>query len=203
MSIQHANIADANRHETKGASTAAAGQVHRANGNGTTSWVNPDTLANISIGSVIEGISLTNQGPTSVDTPYQVTWGGGSSNADVSIASSGVVTINTTGLYFVTFNLNLGRANTTGIATLVARLLVNDNPTGFVQAVKIDTSANVHPLNASILRSFNASSTIKVQLIRDSGGNNDGGLITVDPVLSGWENSPSAAIRIQRIAGGN
>lgn len=202
MSVQHVNIADADRHETKGASTAAAGQVHRANGNGTTTWVNPNTLSNISIGSTLEGLSFSNQGPTAVDTPHQVTWGSGTSNSDVSIASNGVVTITTSGLYLVTFNLNLGRANVTGIATLLARLLVNDNPTGFVQAVKIDTSANIQPLNASILRSFNASSTIKVQLIRDSSGNNDGGLITVDPVLAGWNNSPSAAIRVQKILGG-
>lgn len=202
MAIQHNNIPDADRHEAKGASTASLGTVLRANGNGTTSFVTPSSLNNVNIASIIEGVSFVTQGPTAVDTPYQVTWGSANSNADVGIAANGTVTILNSGLYFVTFNLNLGRSNATGIATVAARLLINDAPTGFVQAVKIDTSANVTPLSISSLRSFSGNTTIKVQIIRDSSGANDGGLITVDPVLTGWDNSPSAAIRIQKIGGG-
>lgn len=202
MAVQHVNIADADRHEAKGASTATAGQIIASLGGGVTGFVNPSTLQNISISSIIEGTSLTTQGPTAVDTPYQVTWGAATSNSDVDIAANGTVTILTSGLYFITFNLNLGRTTTTGIATLASRLLIDDTPTGFTQAVKIDTSANVTPLNASMFRSLGVNSTIKVQLIRDSAGNNDGGLITIDPVLAGWTNSPSAAIRVQKVAGG-
>lgn len=202
MATEHRLIPDAERHETKGASTATVGQVHRSNGGGATSWVNPSSLNNVTISSTLEGISNTTQGPTAVDTPYQVTWGAGSSNSDVNIASNGIVTIITAGLYFITFNLNMGRTGNTGIATLLARLLINDTPAGFVQGTRIDTSANVTPFNATVYRSFNASDTIKVQLIRDSGGNNDGGLITIDPVLAGWDNSPSAAIRLQKVLGG-
>lgn len=202
MATEHRLIPDAERHEPKGASLAANGQVIKSNGDGTTSFANPSTLRNITISSTLEGISTTTQGPSAVDTPYQVTWGSGTSNSDVNIASNGIVTITTAGLYFVTFNLNMGRATNTGIATLLARLLINDVPIGFVQSTKIDTSANINALNASIFRVFAANDTIKVQFMRDSSGANDGSLITVDPVLAGWNNSPSAAIRLQKVLGG-
>ena len=202
MATEHRLIPDAERHEVKGASTATNGQVLKANGGGTTSFVNASSLNNITISSVIEGISTTNQGPSATDTPYQVTWGSGTSNSDVNIASNGIVTITTAGLYFVTINMNIGRTGNTGTAILLARLLINDVPTGFVQSTRIDASTDVNAFNASIFRPFSANDTIKVQFMRDSGGSNDGGLITVDPVLAGWNNSPSAAIRVQKIQGG-
>lgn len=201
MPIQHKNIPDAERHEVKGASTATVGQVLSSNGSGGTTFVNPSSLVNITLSSILESVSNASQAPASTDTPLQINFGAGGANSDVSIAAGGTVTFLTSGVFAVTFNLNLGRTGTTGVATILARLLVNDTPTGFVQASRIDTSANTHPINAMILRNFSVNDTVKVQIIRDSGGNNDGGLITIDPVLAGWNNSPSAAIRIQKITG--
>lgn len=202
MAIQHMAIPDADRHDCKGLSTAVSGMVQRANGTGGATWVNPSTLNNVSISSSIEGSSTSNQTPSATDTALQVLFGAGSSNSDVSIASNGVITILNDGLYNLTINLNFGRTGTTGVAILLARILVNDVESGFVQATKIDTSANVNPVSLFSLRRFSANDTIKVQIVRDSGGNNDGGLIAVDPVIAGWGTSPSAAVRIQKLAGG-
>lgn len=203
MAIQHRNIPDAERHEAKGAATATSGQVLKANGDTTTSFVNPNTLNNITLSSFLESSSTTTQNPSAVDTPLQINFGAGASNADVSIAAGGTVTILTAGVFFITLNMNFGRSNNTGVSTLVARLLVNDVPSGFVQASKIDTSTNFSPFNASIFRAFSVNDTVKLQIIRDSSGADDGGLFTFDPVLAGWANSPSAAIRIQKITGAN
>lgn len=203
MAIQHRNIPDAERHEPKGASTATVGQVLASSGSGLTAFINPNTLDNITLSSSLEAISTTSQAPASTDTPLQITFGAGSSNSDVSVNGSGTVTILTAGVYFLTFNLSLGRSNATGVSTVLARLLVNDVATGFVQASKIDTSVNIVPFHATLLRKFAVNDTIKVQIIRDSSGTNDGGVVTFDPVLSGWANSPSAAVRIQKIMGAN
>lgn len=202
MAIQHASIADADRHENKHAAGATNGHVLKANGDATTSFVAPNTLANVSISSTVESASITNQGPTGTDAPYQVTWGDGSSNSDANIASNGLVTITTAGLYMVTAHLNLGRTGVTGVATLVARLSVNGVPIETPKGVRIDTSANIATVTFAFLRRFNAADILKAEVIRDSAGNNDGGLITIDPVLAGWDNVPSAYIRLQKIAGG-
>lgn len=201
MSIQHNAIPDAQRHEAKGASTATAGQVLKANGDGSTSFVAPNTLSNINILSTLEAISTTTQNPVAADTPYQVVFGSGNSNTEVTVASNGVITINTAGLYLITFDLNFSRANNTGISTVISRVLINGAATNFTNAVKMDTSVNIQPTNFVLFRSFSAADVITVQIIRDSAGANDGGLYTFDPVLAGWANTPSAAVRIQKIAG--
>lgn len=202
MAIQHSAIPDGSRHEAKGASTATDGQVLKANGDGTTTFVTPNTLSNISIASLLEATSTTTQNPAGLDSPYQVVFGGGNSNSDVSVASNGVITISTTGLYLITFNMNFGRSTNVGTAKLVARLLANGAATGFTQFTQIDASTDIKPFNASLLRGFNAGNTITVEIIRDSTGANDGGLYTFNPALAGWTDSPSAAVRIQRVAGG-
>lgn len=201
MPIQHNVIPDAERHEAKGASTAIAGQVLKANGDGSTSFVAPNTLSNIAITSTLEAISTTTQNPAGTDTPYQVVFGGGTSNTQATVASNGIVTINEAGLYLITVDLNFSRANNVGLATMVARVLINGVATNFIYPVKMDTSINFDPTNITIFRSFAATDTITVQIIRDSGGANDGGLYTFNPVLAGWADTPSALIRIQKITG--
>jgi hypothetical protein len=203
MPIQHRNITDAERHEPKGASIATIGQVLSSSGGGVTTFVNPNTLNNITLSSSLEASSLVNQAPAAVDTPLQLNFGTSVANSDVSVSALGVVTILTAGVFFLTVNLNLGRTTNVGISTVAVRLLVNDVATGFVQVNKIDTSVNIVPFHDTILRKFSINDTIKIQILRDSSGANDGGVISVDPVLAGWSNSVSAAVRIQKIMGAN
>lgn len=204
MAVQHRNITDIERHEAKGASTATNGQVLKANGDTTTSFVNPNTLINITAASSIESNSVVSQSPTSLDTPLQVNFGTGASNSNASINVDGTVVFTVSGLYYITINLNLGRSSNTGVAFLAARLLINGTPIGITQATKIDTSMNIVPFNASLLRSMASGDVLTIQIIRDSGssGQNDGGLLPIIPATSGWASSPSASIRVQKIQGG-
>lgn len=201
MAIQHRNIPDAERHPVKGTSTATAGQVLRADGAGDAAFVNPNSLVNITLSSNLEAGTATSQSPASTDTPLLITFGAGSSNADVSIAAGGTITILTAGVFIFTFNLNMGRTGNTGVSTLVARALVNDVALDPTYVNRIDTSGNTTTLNFTLIRNFAVNDTVKVQVIRDSGGTNDGGLIAIDPVLSGWATSSSASVKIQKITG--
>lgn len=201
--VEHINIIDAQRHEAKGASTASNGQVLKANGDGSTSFVAPNTLANISVASTLEAQSISTQNPTGTDTPLQVVWGSGGSNADVDVASNGTITILTAGLYLVEYNLAFGRATAASTATLVTRRLINDVASGFTDVVQLSEEALIIPFSATFLRSFSANDTIKVEFLRDSGDDDVGGLVSINPVLAGWDTTPSASVRIQRIAGGS
>lgn len=203
MALQHAVIPDSKRHEAKGASTASSGQVLSALGGDATLFVNPSTLSNINVNSILEGQSLVAQNPSTEDTPLQVTFGSLGSNSNVSIASTGLVTILATGLYFITLNLNFGRSTDTDIALLFSRMYVNDAAIGFVQSCKLNASTETASINQSFLRAFTANDVFKVEIMRDSTGENDGGLVSLNPELTGWANSPSAAIRIQKVAGGS
>lgn len=199
---EHRDIIDSERHEAKGASSALAGQVLKANGDGTTSFIDPTSLNNITIGSTIEGVSNSDQTPSTVDTPLQVVWGSGSANSDVDIASNGVVTFLEGGLYNVSIKMNFGRSTGAGTASLIARLLINGVTYGPTQSFRMSDATSTVPLYYSILHSFSLGDSLTVEFIRDSGGINNGGLVTVPVSLDGWEDSPSAAIKVQKVLGG-
>lgn len=67
MAVQHANIADADRHEAKGASSASNNQVLTADGDGTTSFRNPTMMGWYSYGH-----AGSNQALTSANTYYDL-----------------------------------------------------------------------------------------------------------------------------------
>lgn len=202
MAIEHKNIPDAERHEPKGASTATAGQVARANGDGSTTFVGATELGAITIGGSPNIASFVTQGPSAVDTPYQVTFGAGGGTSDFNVASNGVITFTNNGLYEVDISLNVGRSNSTGTAILVARLLANDSPIDTTKGVRIDASTDSRLINFRLLLPFAAATSLKVQIMRDSGGANDGGLVPIDPVLAGWTTVPSALVKVTKIIGG-
>lgn len=202
MPIQHVNIADANRHEDKHASTASNGQVKKANGDGTTAFVNPVTLNNVTIASTLEAFSTATQAPTATNTALQVTFGSGASNSDVEVSSAGVVTIKTAGLYLVEILLNVSRETSDQEAIVMARTLVNDVAVGTTASVVIDSDTMSVPVKLSQFRKFTANDTLKVQIIRDDSGEDDGGLFSIATSTSGWAASPSAYVKVQKIGGG-
>lgn len=199
---EHRNIIDSELHEVKGAATATLGQLLSANGSGGSVFINQSDLNTVGIESVIESGNSSSQNPAGTDTATQVSFGAGGTNSDVSISAGGDINILSDGLYSITINLNFGRTGTSGVAILAARLLLNSAAIGFTQSAVIDTSANTVPFNANILRAFEAGDVLEVEYLRDSNGTNDGGLIITDPVLAGWATSPSAFVRVQKLAGG-
>lgn len=200
--VEHRNIIDAERHEPKGAGSATSGFILSSIGSGATSFIDPKTLKVVSVASVLEAANLSTQNPSGTDVATQVSFGAGGSNSDVTITGGGDVNINSTGLYFLTFNLSFGRTGTSGIAIMAARVLLNGSAIGYTQGVTIDGATDTTPCEISMLRSFTAGDVIKVQYVRDSAGTNAGGLVVVDPTLAGWATSPSALARVQKIAGG-
>lgn len=91
MAIQHSNIADADRHEAKGASTATLGQVLRSDGDGTTSFKLP-----IRTGWYNYEDTLTQTTPiplTTAGTYYDLTNNAAGVNTNVAYGISGISTI--------------------------------------------------------------------------------------------------------------
>lgn len=197
---EHKDITDPNIHETKGVAAATNGQVH-AKQSGVGAWVTPYSLETTRKTAVFEGSTTANQLPASQDTPQNVTFGGAVAGTDVSMDSGGTVTINTSGYYQLKFNFNFGRTAATTNSLVFVRLLINGTPTGFVQGVKLPDAATSIPMQIDFDREFAASDTVAVQLYRDSAGATDGGLVGIATTVVGWDDVPSAWLRIYKIEG--
>lgn len=197
----HKDLTGADLHEPKGASSASANTVLKANGLGATSFVNPLTLTNIQFSNTIVASRSVNIFPSAVDTPVPATFDSNVSNADISISTTGLITINTSGLYEATFNFNFGRTTAVATAHLAARLLKNGAQFGFSQGATLSDQVNSRPMQANLEMALVATDTLQVEVMRDSSGANEGGLLAIPLTPVGWADIPSYWVRIRKIVG--
>lgn len=198
----HKDLTGADLHEPKGVATANSGQVYVADGAGSGSWVNLNNTPP-SLSSTIENRSSSSINPSTLDVPIDATFDTTVSNTNVSISNTGVITFLTPGVYITTINMNFGRTSGAGTAVVAARLLVDGAPSGFVQGMSLSDSTSARPVQFTIFRNFAASSTLKVQVLRDSSGINNGGLIATPTVAAGWGDIPAYWVRIHKLDGVN
>jgi hypothetical protein len=203
--VEHVLIQDSQRHEAKGASTALAGQVIRANGDGTTSFVNLnyDELSNKPAAAgytfITSGFSsAASQLPAAVDTVKQVEFGAGSVTTDVTISSAGAITFNTAGDYNVDFILRFGRTGGAGTAIVLNRLLMNGVQYLNSNVIKLIDSDTIVPFSTSLMITATAGQVLTMEIARDSGGINNGGLYRILPTALPWSLSPSATVLVTK-----
>lgn len=203
MSIEHSAAVDPNIHEPKGVSTATPGQVYIANGSSSGVWTDQFSTAIISQQTEVTGTSSVTQGPSVVDTPHQITFGpavNGPSDP-VQLDVNGLVTFNETGTYLVNIFLSFGRSGGAGTSEIFWRSLVNGMavPSVVTGHVKVTSSDVVIPVTLVAIQPFLQGDTFAIEFIRDSSGNNSGNLISDTPLASGWAQSSSAFLSVQRL----
>lgn len=205
--VEHVNIIDSERHEAKGASTASANQVLHANGDGTTTFKFLD-YSNLLNKPSFQGYdflfsdaSTSSQNPSAVGTPLKISFGSGVSLPDVTLAQDGTLTFNTNGQYFVSLFLRFGRTSGVGSAILFSRIIYNGAPRLNPNCVKlVDTDSTV-PFSAGLVFDATAGDQMYLELLRDSAGINNGGLVATTPSLAGWSVSPSATLVVHKFSG--
>lgn len=206
--VEHVSIADVDRHEVKHASTGVLNQALLSNGDGTTRFGFP-SYNNLTDKPVVEGYrqiltgfsTAASQLPSAVDTPLQVEFGAGVVTADATLASNGLLTINTPGQYIIGLFLRFGRTSGAGSAILLNRFLVNGVQGLNSNALKIGDQDTVIPFSANLNLTASAGSTFALQIMRDSAGINNGGLYRIIPTVGGWNLCPSATIIVNKYVG--
>jgi hypothetical protein len=150
--------------------------------------------------AVLIAFDDTIQEPTTTDDPLQVTFGpaqGAASDA-VSLAADGTLTFNEDGFYAFLTTLKFGRqGGAGGVALLFLRALLDDVQVGRPVATEVDNSNIIIPQQFEFALFLSAGTELKVEIYRDSAGQDDGGLFPSTSTL-GWGISPSARMRIYK-----
>lgn len=136
------------------------------------------------------------QEPALVDTALQIEFGVAQTTTDIDIAADGTITFKTAGKYILSPFFQYGRTGGVSSAILFNRLLVNGTQLGVSLGAKIDNSDTLVPWSSSILFTANANDILTIEMIRDSAGNNSGGLFSSTPTATGWNLAPCASIQI-------
>lgn len=205
--VEHVDIVDSERHEAKGASTASNNQVLHSNGDGTTTFkfidynnlVNKPSLVGYEL--VLSDASTASQSPVATNTPIKVSFGAGVATVDATLAGDGTLTFNTDGQYLITLFLRFGRTSGAGAAIMFNRIMYNGVQALNSNCVKlVDAEATV-PFSATLIFNASAGDNVYFQLMRDSAGINNGGLVATTPSLAGWGLSPSATVVVHKFSG--
>lgn len=182
-------------------SVGTSGQLLSSTGSGV-EWIDPAAIPALYTILVLDTSYAVAQNPPTVDTPITVKFSTGtvgSINDPVmyGVGSPDVITFNEVGNYIINAFGNVYRTTNGGVAHLKFRALVNGVEAGYVKTIFIDQNTFDIPYEVTIpIYVPTAGTTLKFEILRDSAGVDDGGLIRNATSLAGWGNTPSSYIQI-------
>ena len=148
---------------------------------------------------MIVGTSVAaSQQPSSVDSALQVEFGPAQSTTNIDISAAGDITFKAAGKYIISPFFQYGRAGASGTSVLLNRYLKNGVQIGGSLASKIDNANTLVPWSSSVVFEAEVNDVLTIEIMRDSTGNNSGGLFAVTPTAAGWAVAPCASIQIYK-----
>ncbi|HCI4149852.1 TPA: hypothetical protein NO423_004116 [Salmonella enterica subsp. enterica serovar Infantis] len=158
-------------------------------------------IAGVKEVEVLRASSTVAQAPTVVDTALQLTFGAaqGTASNPVMINAAGLVTFNKAGNYAVRIKLQQGRTGSTGTSILLPRILLNGAQYGFPAAVKMENPNVIAVTESRVVLDVTAGATFSVQIMRDSSGNNSGGVVPQAATVTAWGTAPSTLLVISHL----
>ena len=148
--------------------------------------------------NVLESSNFTDQGPTLIGVAYQVLFGGVSATPQWSMDAAGAATCLEADEYTIRLRTVVGRTGGAGEAQIYQRVLINGAQVGSSSQVIVDNDRIEIPLFYNQTISFNVNDVLTFEIIRDTDGNNSGGLTAGNPDVVGWNPGPSASLSLSR-----
>ncbi len=159
------------------------------------------SLKAISSTSVLSSIDNTNQEPSGLDSPLQVTFGAaqGAASDPVMLDALGNITFNQAGLYLFNGYGNFERQGSSGGVTVTLfRALLNGVQTGPTKGVELSGTGIMFPYELTLPIQVSAGDVLTWEIMRDSSGVDAGGLY-IHTNSGPWSNVPSSDIRIYKL----
>lgn len=166
-----------------------------------------DPATGMLIERLIDGTSLAvDQQPstTGIANAINIEFGAaiGTVSDPVQLDVNGRATFNVGGLYRIKVVFQFGRTGAAGVSELLFRFLVNDAQLGRTVGVKLGNSDALRYIDIDNWFNVPEGTTLDTQIMRDSAGNDSGGLFKTIPTDEGvntWNDVPCAVLRIERL----
>jgi hypothetical protein len=182
MSVQHASIPEVYLHESKGVSTAAAGQVYVTDGVGSGSWKNKSRYGELYIDAGVTTQTLSAASAYARLDPG-TEWAAGVSSGVTLNATDGTFTIVETGTYNISFWVVFLTAALAAGTRYFFRYAVNGTPIARTISIsKITAGADYLDTGATGLADLTAGDVLSIYVAGDGTSSNT--LIT--PVEAGF-----------------
>ena len=148
---------------------------------------------------VLRAESFLQQLPTGLGAELQVEFGALQSNAFFSLAADGALTCNATEEYDFRVTFSVGRRGAAGgTSQIYIRSLVDGVQLSSSLHAIIDNPDIEIPIITNFIADLTAGEVVTFEIIRDTDGNDSGGLEPGVPDVIGWNDAPSAQLVINR-----
>ena len=158
-------------------------------------------LKQIALTNVLAAVDTTNQEPSGLDSPLQVTFGAaqGTATDPVMLDALGNITFNEGGLYLFNGYANFERQGSSGgVAVTLFRALINGVQSGPTKGVELSGTGIMFPYELTLPIQVNAGDVLTWEILRDSSGVDAGGLY-IHTNSGPWSNVPSADVNIYKV----
>jgi hypothetical protein len=154
--------------------------------------------------------STVTQGPSTLDTPYQLQFDSSYVGKSFDLDASGVLTIKRSGYFDIRLSLSLGRSASNGTSVVALRSELNpggDTDPGFTifsphRVFELVDNKAIVPTLFSSVQTFKTVGSfppkMRLMLVRDSIGTNDGGIEAI--TTNTWGVSASASLYVSHYA---
>ena len=158
-------------------------------------------LKQIGLTNVLAAVDTTNQEPSGLDSPLQVTFGAaqGTASDPVMLDALGNITFNQAGLYLFNGYANFERQGSSGgVTATLFRALLNGVQSGPTKGVELSGTGIMFPYELTLPIQVSAGDVLTWEIMRDSSGVDGGGLY-IHTNSGPWSNVPSADVNIYKI----
>ena len=158
-------------------------------------------LKQIALTNVLTAVDTTNQEPSGLDSPLQVTFGAaqGTATDPVMLDALGNITFNQGGLYLFNGYANFERQGSSGgVSVTLFRALINGVQSGPTKGVELSGTGIMFPYELTLPIQVNAGDVLTWEILRDSSGVDAGGLY-IHTNSGPWSNVPSADVNIYKV----
>lgn len=164
--------------------------------------INGEPYGNAQEQTILMGSDFTSQTPTGTDAPLQITFGAaqGTVSDPVMLSAAGALTANKKKKYQVDVSVQYHRDNAGQAAWLFFRVKLNGEQLGDSIFAKLDDANDDLPVLFSSRLKIDADlavgDVLTFEIMRDSQGFNDGGLVSTTPTPGDWSPAPSASLKV-------
>lgn len=153
---------------------------------------------NIIAETVLSAGSIADQTPTGLGVELQVEFGAAQTTTEFDLNATGDIECLVADEYQVRGKFTVGRDGAAGESQIYVRALINGAQLGDSSHVIVDNSRIEIPFDKEFTLALSVGDILTFEIIRDTDGNDSGGLTAGNPDVPGWNPSPSARILITR-----
>lgn len=149
--------------------------------------------------NVLSAASYVDQEPVGTDAPLQLTLGPAQTTPHFDLDAAGAITVLQAGPYSFRIRMQFGRTSNPSVAIMFARLLINGVQAGDSAYSSSSNSSDSEPATFSGDIELDVGDIVSLEIVRDSQGENSGGLYAQTPTLGDWADAPSVIVNVTQV----